>query len=67
MRNLTLLLVLLVLLDPHPESGRVPSVSIAQLGGIGVPTLVIVGDHEALSLAAIAIRWRVTFPAPRKS
>src|SRR3954466_10044747 len=42
------------LLDPHPESGRVPAVTIAQLANIKVPTLVIVGDHEAPFIAAIA-------------
>ncbi len=42
------------LLDPHPESGRVPAVRISDLANIKVPTLVIVGDHEAPFIAAAA-------------
>src|SRR5437763_9470216 len=42
------------LLDPHPESGRVPTVRISNLAYIKVPTLVIVGDHEAPFIAAAA-------------
>jgi uncharacterized Ntn-hydrolase superfamily protein/pimeloyl-ACP methyl ester carboxylesterase len=34
------------LLDPRPESGRVPAARMDQLGAIRVPTLVISGDHE---------------------
>jgi pimeloyl-ACP methyl ester carboxylesterase len=42
------------LLDPHPESGRVPAPSISRLSALKVPTLVIIGDHEAPFIAADA-------------
>jgi len=34
------------LLDPRPESGRVPHAHIDQVASISVPTLVISGDHD---------------------
>ena len=34
------------LLDPRPESGRVPHASLDQVARINVPTLVISGDHD---------------------
>jgi pimeloyl-ACP methyl ester carboxylesterase len=40
------------LLDPHPESLRVPAPTTAQIQGLQIPTLVIVGDHEAPFIAA---------------
>jgi pimeloyl-ACP methyl ester carboxylesterase len=33
-------------LNPKPESGPVPPVDVTRLRTIGVPVLVIVGDHE---------------------
>ncbi|MFL5481268.1 MAG: alpha/beta fold hydrolase [Gemmatimonadaceae bacterium] len=40
------------LLDPHPESLRVPAATTAQIEALQIPTLVIVGDHEASFIAA---------------
>ena len=54
------------LLDPHPESGRVPAVSAVQLGSIIVPTLVIIGDHEAPFIAAIADTLARDIPRAKK-
>ena len=34
------------LLDPKPESGRVPHATLDQVAGIRIPTLVISGDHD---------------------
>lgn len=34
------------LLDSRPPSGRVPEARLDQLGALGVPTLIITGDHE---------------------
>ena len=34
------------LLDPRPESGRVPHADLDQVAAIRVPTLVVSGDHE---------------------
>lgn len=42
------------LLDPHPESGRVPTPTLSQLDAMRVPTLIIIGDHEAPFIAAMA-------------
>lgn len=42
------------LLDPHPPSGRVREPAMADLASLKIPTLVIIGDHEAPFLAAIA-------------
>lgn len=41
------------LLDPHPESGRVPPARMDQVPTIRVPTLVIVGDHESPLFRAV--------------
>ena len=54
------------LLDPHAESGRVPAVTIAQLANIKVPTLVIVGDHEAPFIAAVADTLAQRIPGAKK-
>jgi 3-oxoadipate enol-lactonase len=54
------------LLDPHPESGRVPTVSIAQLSNLRVPTLVIIGDHEAPFIAAAADTLARHIPGAKK-
>ena len=54
------------LLDPHAESGRVPAVTIAQLANIRVPTLVIVGDHEAPFIAAVADTLAQRIPGAKK-
>lgn len=40
------------LLDPHPESNRVREPTTEQIKAMRVPTLVIVGDHEAPFIAA---------------
>ena len=48
------------LLNPQPESHRVPVPTTEQIRGMRVPTLVIVGDHEAPFIAAAAdslARW----------
>ena len=48
------------LLDPQPESHRIPVPTTAQIKMLHVPTLVIVGDHEAPFIAAAAdslARW----------
>ena len=54
------------LLDPHPESGRVPTVRISDLAYIKVPTLVIVGDHEAPFIAAAADTLTRRIPGAKK-
>ena len=54
------------LLDPHAESGRVPAVTIPQLANIRVPTLVIVGDHEAPFIAAVADTLAQRIPGAKK-
>ena len=54
------------LLDPHAESGRVPAVTIPQLANIKVPTLVIVGDHEAPFIAAVADTLAQRIPGAKK-
>ena len=54
------------LLDPHPPSGRVSGVPIAQLGNIKVPTLVIVGDHEVPFIAAVADTLARHIPGAKK-
>lgn len=42
------------LLDPRPESGKVPLPNTARVSTLRMPTLVIVGDHEASFIAAAA-------------
>ena len=54
------------LLDPHPESGHVPAVRISDLANIKVPTLVIIGDHEAPFIAAAADTLARRIPAAKK-
>jgi len=54
------------LLDPHPESGRVPAPQIAQLANIRIPTLVIIGDHEAPFIAAAADTLASRIPGAKK-
>ena len=54
------------LLDPHPESGRVPAVRISGLANIKVPTLVIIGDHEAPFIAAAADTLARRIPGAKK-
>ena len=54
------------LLNPHPESGRVPTVQVSQLGNIRVPTLVIYGDHEAPFIAAAEDTLAAHIPGAKK-
>jgi 3-oxoadipate enol-lactonase len=54
------------LLDPRPQSGRVPMPSIAQLSGLKVPTLVVVGDHEMAFIAAAADTFAHRIPNAKK-
>jgi 3-oxoadipate enol-lactonase len=54
------------LLDPHPESGRVAVPQIAQLANLRVPTLVIIGDHEAPFIAAAADTLANRIPGAKK-
>ncbi|MFN2636752.1 MAG: alpha/beta fold hydrolase [Gemmatimonadaceae bacterium] len=54
------------LLDPHPESGRVPAPNMARLSSIRIPTLVIIGDHEAPFIAAAADTLAHRIPNARK-
>src|SRR6266550_1126797 len=54
------------LLDPHPESGRVPPVQMSQLANIKVPTLVIYGDHEAPFIAAAGDSLAAHIPGAKK-
>lgn len=54
------------LTDPHPPSGRVAPVTMADLGNVRVPTLVITGDHEAPSIAAVADSLVRRIPGAKK-
>jgi len=54
------------LLDPHPESQRVPVPTVAQIKIMKVPTLVIVGDHEAPFIAAAADSLAHWIPGAKK-
>ena len=54
------------LLDPHPESGAIPTVQMSQLGNIKVPTLVIYGDHEAPFIAAAGDSLAAHIPGAKK-
>jgi pimeloyl-ACP methyl ester carboxylesterase len=54
------------LLDPHPESGRVAAPSIAQLVRVKVPTLVLIGDHDAPFIAAAADTLAAHIPGAKK-
>ena len=42
------------LLDPKPPSGRVPSAHMDQIAAIRIPTLIVVGDHEAPQFQLVA-------------
>ena len=54
------------LLDPHPESGKVPLPNIARLSSLRMPTLVIVGDHEMPFIAAAADTFAHRIPNVKK-
>lgn len=54
------------LLDPHPQSGRVPAPQMAQLGTLRVPTLVIIGDHEMPFIAEAADTFAHRIPNAKK-
>jgi pimeloyl-ACP methyl ester carboxylesterase len=54
------------LLEPHPESGRIPAVQMSQLDNIKVPTLVIYGDHEAPFIAAAGDSLAAHIPGAKK-
>ncbi len=54
------------LLDPRPQSGRVPMPSVAQLSRLKVPTLVIVGDHEVPFIGAAANTYARRIPGAKK-
>ena len=54
------------LLDPRPESGRVPLPTVAQLSSIKVPTLIVIGDHEMPFLAAAADTFARYIPNAKK-
>ena len=54
------------LLDPHPESGKVPLPNIARISTFRMPTLVIVGDHEVPFIAAAADTFAHRIPNVKK-
>lgn len=54
------------LLDPRPESGRVPAPQLSQLSAIRIPTLVIIGDHEVPFIAAQADTFARRIPGAKK-
>ena len=54
------------LLDPHPESGKVPLPDIARLSTLRMPTLVILGDHEMRFIAAAADTFAHRIPNAKK-
>ncbi len=54
------------LLDPQPESRRVPEPTIEQIRRLRVPTLVIVGDHEAPFIAVAADSLAHWIPGAKK-
>lgn len=54
------------LLDPHPESGKVPAPNIARLSTFRMPTLVIIGDHEVPFIAAAADTFARRIPNAKK-
>lgn len=54
------------LLDPRPESGKVPLPTIARLSSLRVPTLVILGDHEMPFIAAAADTFARRIPNAKK-
>lgn len=54
------------LLNPQPESHRVPVPTTDQIKSMRVPTLVIVGDHEAPFIAAAADSLAKWIPGAKK-
>lgn len=54
------------LLDPHPESGKVPLPNIGRLSTMRMPTLVIVGDHEMPFITAAADTFARRMPNAKK-
>ena len=54
------------LLDPHPESNRVREPTREQIKAMRVPTLVIVGDHEAPFIAAAGDSLAKWIPGAKK-
>ena len=54
------------LLDPHPESGKVPLPNIARLSSLRMATLVILGDHEMPFIAAAADTFAHRIPNAKK-
>ncbi|MGH7710931.1 MAG: alpha/beta fold hydrolase [Gemmatimonadaceae bacterium] len=54
------------LLDPRPESGRVPHARWQQLAGLRVPTLIVNGDHDLAPLLAFADSLRRQVPNARQ-
>jgi len=54
------------LLEPHPESGKVPLPNIASLSTLRMPTLVILGDHEMPFIAAAADTFAHRIPNVKK-
>jgi pimeloyl-ACP methyl ester carboxylesterase len=54
------------LLDPHPESGKVPLPNTARLSTLRMPTLVILGDHEMPFIAAAADTFARRIPNAKK-
>jgi 3-oxoadipate enol-lactonase len=54
------------LLDPRPESGKVPLPNTARLSTLRMPTLVIIGDHELPFIAAAADTFAHRIPNVKK-
>jgi pimeloyl-ACP methyl ester carboxylesterase len=54
------------LLDPRPESGKVPLPNTARLSTLRIPTLVIIGDHELPFIAAAADTFAHRIPNVKK-
>ncbi|HMF87269.1 MAG TPA: alpha/beta hydrolase [Gemmatimonadaceae bacterium] len=54
------------LLDPRPESGKVPLPKTARLSTLRMPTLVIIGDHEIPFIAAAADTFAHRIPNVKK-
>ena len=54
------------LLDPRPESGKIPLPKTARLSTLRMPTLVIIGDHEIPFIAAAADTFAHRIPNVKK-
>ena len=54
------------LLDPRPESGKIPLPNTARLSTLRIPTLVIIGDHELPFIAAAADTFAHRIPKAKK-